>query len=471
MSSKVSKESNQKFLAVGLLNNVIKKANQGRTPMIRCELLLEDMISILKLDSSNPFLRKKFGAFAVQIIINRFLTVPYYFPFVPVGDTSDKQISRSGNMWKLMLKLSIQLFEIIPDNLDFNSCCTLLHGILSNGLQYTNLLPFLKKQFRFFESVIQGSRLHQCSLETKKIFIDAMNMFLMTVSSECRQQTCIFGESVVKKIIPMYDEKNTSTEVIKFLRIQMILHHPKGASSINSGSYSGDSDEWKRILISIYTNLIDTTIHNQTRQNRNRAYSVKEYFLKQELVELASDVCCQLFLNSKHSEHALDEHMGIEVTQIVPLDVTQNEQDERNTKRRKITLSFKSSLLDPLKSDYSSSKFNEKFSDVKTGVVDLSHLATIIPYLQIIDRLMSKYPLNFERSNLDALSNTILDLIQDCRNITVKAVLLEASENLLKLLSLHKKELPAVDLLRLWEASVNTVSLNQCMKEGNSVIR
>ena len=251
----------------------------------------------------------------------------------------------------------------------------------------------------------------------------------------------------------------------------MILHHPKGASSIKSGSYSGDSDEWKRILISIYTNLIDTTIHNQTRQNKNRAYSVREYFLKQELVELASDVCCQLFLNSEHSEHTLDEHMGIEVTQIVPLDVTQSEQDERNTKRRKITLSFKSSLLDPLKSDYSSSKFNEKFSDVKTGVVDLSHLATIIPYLQIIDRLMSKYPLNFERSNLDALSNTILDLIQDCRNITVKAVLLEASENLLKLLSLHKKELPAVDLLRLWEASVNTVSLNQCMKEGNSVIR
>ena len=72
---------------------------------------------------------------------------------------------------------------------------------------------------------------------------------------------------------------------------------------------------------------------------------------------------------------------------------------------------------------------------------------------------------------LDGLSSMILDLIQDCRNITVKAVLLQASENLLKLLSLHKKELPAVDLLRLWEASVNTVSLNQCMKEGNSIIR
>ena len=459
-SSKLSKESNQKFLAVGLLNNVIKRANQGPIPMIRCELLLEDMISILKLDSSNPFLRKKFGAFAVQIILNRFLTVPYYFSFVPVGDTSERNISRSGNMWKLLLKLTIQLFEIIPDNLDFNSCCSLLHGILSNGLQYTNLQPFLKKQFRFFESVNQSSRLQQCSFETKKIFLDAMNLFVMNVSSDCRKQTCIFGESVVKKVISMYDERNTSSEVIKFLRLQMILHHPKGASSSKSGSFSGDVSEWKRTLISIYTNLIDTTIYNQLKSNRTKSYGTKDFFLKQDLVELAADVCSQLFLNSENREHTVGDHDGVEVTQVVPLDVTQQDHDERNTKRRKISLSFKTSLLDPLRSDYTSKQSNEKIGDEKT-----------IPYLQIINRLMTKYPFCFDSAIVDILSNTLLNLIQDCRNISVKGILLEASKNILELYSMQKRELSVIDFLRLWEAAVNSVSLNQCMKEGNSLIR
>ena len=426
--------------------------------MIRCELLLEDMISILKLDSSNPFLRKKFGAFAVQIILNRFLTVPYYFPFVPVGDTSEKQISRSTNMWKLLLKLSIQLFEIIPDNLDFNSCCTLLHGILSNGLQYSNLQPFLKKQFRFFESVIQSPRLQQCSLETKKIFLDATNLFLMNVSSDCRQQTCIFGESVARKIITMYDDRNTSSEVIKFLLVQMVLHHPKGASSTKCGSFSGDASEWKATLISIYTNLIDTTIQNQNKSNRNRTNSTREYYVKEDLVELAADVCNQLFLNSENREPTLDDNEGIEVTQVVPLDVTQENQEERNVKRRKISLSFKSSLLDPLKSEQTA-KYKKDSDD------------RIIPYLQIINRILVKYSVRFEAKLLDLLSSTLLDLIQDCRNIMVKALLLECSNNTMKSFSTQGRELPAIDYLRLWEASVNTVSLNQCMKEGNRIIR
>ena len=153
--------------------------------MIRCELLLEDMISILKLDHSNPFLRKIFGSFAVQIILNRFLAVPYYFPYVPVGENFEKSTANSRNWWKILLKVSIQLFEVIPDNLDFHSCCALLYGILSNGLLYTNLQPFLKKQFRFFENVMQSSRIQQCSLETKKLFLETINLFIMTVSHDC----------------------------------------------------------------------------------------------------------------------------------------------------------------------------------------------------------------------------------------------------------------------------------------------
>ena len=461
LASKAAREGNHKLQAVGLLNNVIKKANQGCKPMIRCELLLEDMISILRLDSSNPFLRKKFGSFSVQIILNRFLSVPYYLPYVSVGDTTERQTANRKNTWKVLLKISIQLFEIIPENLDFHSCCALFHGILSNGLLYTNLLTPLKKQFRFFENVLQSRRIHQCSAETKKIFLEATNIFIMTVGHESRQQTCIFGESVLKNVIAMYDERNTSPEVIKFLRIQMTLHHPRGARQVKDGAYCGQPIEWKEHLIRIYSNLVDTTIQNQAKSNRSKTYGNRDYLLNTELVELAVDVCYQLFLDTENQKHKSDESGGVEVTQIVPLDVTQQDQEEcRGTKRRKLSMSFKSCLLDSLKVDLTSGNGVEKNSD-----------EVIIPYLQIVSRIMQKYPIGFEVHLVNEIAKTVLDLIQDCKNAKVKSVLLGCSENMLKVFDVLHREFPSVDFLRLWESAVNTVSLNQCINEGNSLLR
>ena len=429
--------------------------------MIRCELLLEDMISILKIDNSNPFVRKRFGSFAVQIILNRFLSMPYYFPYVSVGDTSERNAVSTRNTWKTLLKLSIQLFEIIPDNLDFHSCCALLYGILSNGLLYTNLQPFLKKQYRFFENVMQSSRLQQSSLETKKIFLQTINLFIMTVSHDCRQQSCIFGESVLRNVIAMYDDRNTSSEVIKFLRLQMTLHYPNGARAEKDGGSFGQSAEWKEHLLRLYTNLVDTTIQNQSKSNKSRTYGTRDYFLKQDLVELAADICYQLFLSSKSNEPNLEESIGIEITQIVPFNVTQLDQEERSIpKRRKVSMSFKSCLLDSLKSEHVSKNSHDKNCD-----------EMIIPYLQIINKILQKFPNTFDNNLLDTIGCTLLDLIQECRNTKVKSLLLECSSSLLNAYGTVKREFPCVKLLRLWEAAVNSVSLNQCIEEGNTLLR
>ena len=428
--------------------------------MIRCQLILEDMISILKLDSSNPFLRKRFGSFAVQIILNRFLSKPYYFPYVSVGDTSERNVVNTRNMWKILLKTSIQLFEIIPDNLDFHSCCALLYGILSNGLLYTNLQPFLKKQFRFFENVMQSPRLQQSSLETKKVFLETINLFIMTVSHDCRQQSCIFGESVLKNVIAVYDDRNTSSEVIKFLRLQMTLHHPNVARAEKDGGSLGQSAEWKEHLLRLYTNLVDTTIANQSKSNKSRTYGTQDYFLKHDLVELAADICYQLFLSGEN-EHNLEESIGIEVTQIVPFDITQQDHEERSVpKRRKISMSFKSCLLDSLTSEHVSKHINDKNCD-----------EMIIPYLQIINRILQKFPSTFDSNLLDTMGCTLLDLIQECRNTKVKSVLLKCSGSLLYVYNTLKTAFPYVKLLRLWEAAVNSVSLNQCIEEGNNLLR
>ena len=456
----MAKEGNQKFQAVGLLNNVIKKANQSWRPMIRIELLLEDMISILKLDNSNPYLRKTFGAFAVQIILNRVLSVPYYFQYISVGETSEKHITIKKNTWKVLLKISMQLFEVIPENLDFHSCCALLHGILSNGLLYSDLHSFLKKYFRFFEKVFQSTRLQQCSLETKKIFLDTTNIFMMNMSHDCRQQTCFFGESVLRKVIEMYDERNTSYDIVKFLRIQMALHHPKGVSTDKDGAFYGQISEWKSHLMRVYSNLIDTTIKNQKKSNKGRTYGNRNYELRADLVDLAVEVCNQLFLGSDQQETLQVESVCAEITQIVPIDITQEVDDEASKpKRRKISISFQTCLLDAI-TDSKTGNSNEKNND-----------EYIIPYLQIIGGLMKRFPGRFPYGLIKSTAHVLLDVIQDARNVKVKSAVLQCCSNMLQVHNTLGKEFPAEQFIRLWEAAANAVSLNQCVMEGNFLLR
>ena len=277
IAAKTSKEDNQKFQAVGLLNNVIKKANQNSSekPMIRIELLLEDLLSILKIHQSNAFIRAKFGSYAVQILFKRVLSVPQYFPYIPVAMGSSETASTSKtNMWKVMLKMSTQLFELIPENLDFHSCCALFHSILHGGRWYTDLLPLLRKSFDFFEKVILSARLEKSSVETKHLFMQATNVFLMSgVCQNSRKRACLLGENVMRHVIGMYDEKG-GEEVVKFLRIQIALHHPGGAMTEEEGAFCHLSrNEWNDHLLRIYANLIDTTIQNQRRANRGHSYS------------------------------------------------------------------------------------------------------------------------------------------------------------------------------------------------------
>lgn len=118
---------------------------------------------------------------------------------------------------------------------------------------------------------------------------------MMSMSHDCRQQTCLFGESVVRKVIEMYDERNTSYDIVKFLRIQMALHHPKGVSTDKDGAFYGQISEWKSHLMRVYSNLIDTTIKNQKKSNKGRTYGNRNYELRADLVDLAVEVCNQLF--------------------------------------------------------------------------------------------------------------------------------------------------------------------------------
>ena len=85
----------------------------------------------------------------------------------------------------------------------------------------------------------------------------------------------------MRNVIAMYDDRNTSSEVIKFLRLQMTLHYPNGAIAEKDGGSFGQSAEWKEHLLRLYTNLVDTTIQNQSEistYRKNYQYCCRKGF-------------------------------------------------------------------------------------------------------------------------------------------------------------------------------------------------
>ena len=252
-------------------------------------------------------------------------------------------------------------------------------------------------------------------------------------------------------MLGLYEDK-TSQEIVKFLRLQMALHHPMGTRvSDEDGAFMHDRGVWRKQLASIYSNLVDTTIHNMYRSNKNKAN--KNYSLRSDIVDLSADVANQLFFDGTNS----DSQSAVEITQIVRQEVTQIEEDDSNenpAKRRKLEMNFTDSILNSIKN-----------CKVKTKQED-----SAIPWLQILARLMAKFPQTLASADLlDRTCQILLDCLRDCKSTNTKSELLNACNELVKADS--RQELKPSVVIQLWDFTVNTVSLNHCVENGNRLLQ
>ena len=87
--------------------------------------------------------------------------------------------------------------------------------------------------------------------------------------------------------------------------------------------------------------MVETSIENKNRQNRLRG--TKNYALEQNLLDLAVRIGQQIF----SYENDFNENENINITQIVPLEITQNGADdkERPKKKRKVETTLRQSIL------------------------------------------------------------------------------------------------------------------------------
>ena len=97
----------------------------------------------------------------------------------------------------------------------------------------------------------------------------------------------------------------------------MALHHPGGVSEVAEGALYGDRGVWTQQLKRIHVNIVEATIKNKMRQNKQKSSRMaKDYYLASELVALGSEVLYQLDRSPENVKTG-------DVTQIVELDETQ----------------------------------------------------------------------------------------------------------------------------------------------------
>ncbi len=83
--------------------------------------------------------------------------------------------------------------------------------------------------------------------------VSAVNVFLRSVLLSSRKRVCGLGEEVLSSMLRVYTEMRPSLvlkeELVKFFHLQLCVHHPKGAKTLETGKKYNNP---KKILTTFY---------------------------------------------------------------------------------------------------------------------------------------------------------------------------------------------------------------------------
>ena len=295
----------------------------------------------------------------------------------------------------------------------------------------------IQRRFNTFIEILDLETLHNGSPATKLVVLKMINYVQDLLKRESRHLLCTMGEKCANSVLSLFEENETDSEVIRFFRFQMSFHHPRGARNVREGAYFVKEEIWRHILPKIYSNLIDATIANKKRRNRYK--SSKNYALSNEEVDLAVQVGKQVFCGDN------SPNLSVDLTQIVPIDTTQADDLRPPNKKRKLDISLQTCIFDHFK----------RSSD--------DHEEVIVPWLQIFAKLIAEINLELIEPKFE---KNILELMQSCRTIPVKSLILECMTNLVKRVKSDSRSWQL-----FWEDAVNSVKLNQCLIESHALLR
>ncbi|KAM8821480.1 serine-protein kinase ATM [Eudromia elegans] len=435
VSTQVSRQKKMQDTG-SLIKYFIRRANE-RGPKLRCQDLLNYVLKILR-DATSCAV---YGGDCSSVLLKDILSVRKYWCEI------------SQQQWSELLILYGQLYLHPSGNVNRVLAARIIHTLMRGYCFQTDGLS--SDVFVFFSKAMLCVRQEENTAGLDHI-LAAMNIFCNTFAANCRIRICKIGEEILPTVLyiwSQYRPKDSLKEsIIELFRLQVHIHHPKGAKSQEKGAY--DSTKWQSILFNLYDMLVNEI--NLVGSRGKYSSGSRNVAVKENLVELMADVCHQVFVHDPRDE---------EISQSYTISPRDCSEGAVPSKRRKIELGW-NVIRDNLQR-------SQKDFDV-------------IPWLQITARLISKYPMSLPNCEIPLVLNVLHTLLPQQRRgertlyvlkCLIEVALCQSQKSDLK--NAHKLELQRT-WTKIWSLTIRSISFQQieiesfgllgAMIQGNLVV-
>uniref|UniRef100_A0A671SGL5 non-specific serine/threonine protein kinase n=1 Tax=Sinocyclocheilus anshuiensis TaxID=1608454 RepID=A0A671SGL5_9TELE len=327
-----------------LMKYFIRCANQ-RGPKLKCAELISHVVEVLQ----SPFSCAAYGEDYSNILLKNILSVRKYW------------CEMSQQQWHSLLDLYCGLFNKgSKSGTNRVQVSRIVYTVVWGCCVQTEAL--FHTLFNFFLKALKRPDGQLMILEN---LVSAVNVFLRSVLLSSRKRVCGLGEEVLSSMLRVYTEMRPSLvlkeELVKFFHLQLCVHHPRGAKTLETGAYAEDWVRWQGQLCTLYDALVSEI--SQIGSRGKYATGSRHIAVKENLIELTADVCHQLF------------NQSTPVSEVTTSFCRDTQRDSpQNCKRRRIEPSL-------INWEVIRSKLQPHHSDFD-----------MIPWLQVTAALISRYP-------------------------------------------------------------------------------
>ncbi|XP_064297316.1 serine-protein kinase ATM isoform X2 [Phalacrocorax carbo] len=413
----------KKMQEIGNLVKYFIRCANKRGPRLKCQELLIYVMEIIK----DPTSCAAYGSDCSSILLKDILSVRKYWCEI------------SQQQWSELLSLYGQLYLRPSGKINRVLAARIIHTLTRGYCFQTDGLS--SDMLTFFSKAMQCARQEKNTAGLDHI-VGAINIFCNKFAVNCRIRICKLGEEILPTVLYIwiqYRPKDSLKEsIIELFRLQVHIHHPKGAKTQGKGAY--DSTKWQGILHNLYDLLVNEI--NLISSRGKYSSGSRNIAVKENLIELMADICHQVFT---------DDTKVLEITHSYAISQRESSDETVPGKRRRIELGWEV-IRDNLQR-------SQKDFDV-------------IPWLQVTAQLMSKYPMSLPNSELPPLLNVLHQLLpQQRRGERTPYVLKCLTEVALcqnqktDLKSTHKLELQRI-WAKIWSLTIRSISFQQIEVES-----
>ncbi|XP_075580028.1 serine-protein kinase ATM [Pelecanus crispus] len=413
----------KKMQEVGSLVKYFIRCANKRGPRLKCQELLIYVMGIIR----DPTSCAAYGSDCSSILLKDILSVRKYWCEI------------SQQQWSELLILYGQLYLRPSGKINRVLVARIIHTLTRGYCFQTDGLS--SDMFVFFSKAMQCARQEKNTAGLDHI-VGAINIFCNKFAVNCRIQICKVGEEILPTVLyiwTQYRPKDSLKEsIIELFRLQVHIHHPKGAKTPGKGAY--DSTKWQSILHNLYDLLVNEI--NLIGSRGKYSSGSRNIVVRENLIELMADICHQIFT---------EDTKVLEITQSYAVSQRESSDETVPSKRRRIELGWEV-IRDNLQR-------SQKDFDV-------------IPWLQITAQLISKYPMSLPNSELPPLLNVLHQLLPQQRRgertpyvlkCLTEVALCQNQKNDLK--STQKLELQRT-WAKIWSLTIRSVSFQQIEVES-----